>query len=334
VVSLEWWIEIAVKILVVFLLLLTAVAYTVLLERRVLAHIQSRIGPNRVGPQGLLQPVADALKLMSKETVVPHAADRVMFLLAPVFAMVPGLVAFSVIPFGESLHILGRDVTLQITDVNVAALLILALSSIGVYGAFLGGWSSNNKFALMGALRSSSQMISYEVTMGLVVVTVVLLASSFSLRQIVEAQREYWFILLQPVGFALFIVAALAELNRTPFDLPEAEPELVAGYHSEYSGMRFAMYMLGEYVGVFTMTSLAVLLFLGGWLVPWPSPVWMGPVWFAVKVMIIVFFMMWTRGTLPRFRYDQLMKFGWKFMLPLALANLVVTALVVVLLES
>jgi NADH-quinone oxidoreductase subunit H len=248
--------------------------------------------------------------------------------------MVPGLVAFSVIPFGESLHILGRDVTLQITDVNVAALLILALSSIGVYGAFLGGWSSNNKFALMGALRSSSQMISYEVTLGLVVVTVVLLASSFSLRQIVEAQQEYWFILLQPVGFALFIVGALAELNRTPFDLPEAEPELVAGYHSEYSGMRFAMYMLGEYVGVFTMTSFAVLLFLGGWLVPWPSPAWMGPVWFAGKVMIIVFFMMWTRGTLPRFRYDQLMKFGWKFMLPLALANLVVTALVVVLLES
>lgn len=266
--TLAWWIEVVVKILVVFLILLTAVAYTVFLERRILAHIQSRIGPNRVGPQGLLQPLADALKLMSKETVLPHAADRVLFLLAPVFAMIPGLVAFSVIPFGESLHIFGRDVTLQITDVNVAALFILALSSIGVYGAFLGGWSSNNKYALMGGLRSSSQMISYELTLGLVVVAIVMLAGSFSLRQIVEAQRGHWFILWQPVTFVLFVIGSLAELNRVPFDLPEAEPELVAGYHSEYSGMRFAMYMLGEYVGVFTMSAFAVLLFLGGWLVP------------------------------------------------------------------
>lgn len=331
--TLDWWIEVVVKILVVFLILLTAVAYTVLLERRILAHIQSRIGPNRVGPQGLLQPLADALKLMSKETVLPQAADRMLFLLAPVLAMIPGLVAFSVIPFGDSIHLFGRDVALQITDVNVAVIFILALSSIGVYGAFLGGWSSNNKYALMGGLRSSSQMISYELTLGLVVVAVVVLSSSFSLREIVEAQQGLWFIVLQPLGFVLFVIGTLAELNRVPFDLPEAEPELVAGYHSEYSGMRFAMYMLGEYVGVFTMSALAVLLFLGGWLVPWPSPVWMGPIWFAAKLMILVFFMMWTRGTLPRFRFDQLMTFGWKFLLPLALANLVVTAGVVALLE-
>jgi NADH-quinone oxidoreductase subunit H len=248
--------------------------------------------------------------------------------------MIPGLVAFSVIPFGDSIHVFGRDVSLQITDVNVAVIFILALSSIGVYGAFLGGWSSNNKYALMGGLRSSSQMISYELTLGLVVVAVVVLSSSFSLREIVEAQQGLWFIVLQPLGFVLFVIGTLAELNRVPFDLPEAEPELVAGYHSEYSGMRFAMYMLGEYVGVFTMSSVAVLLFLGGWLVPWPSPVWMGPVWFAAKLMILVFFMMWTRGTLPRFRFDQLMTFGWKFLLPLALANLVVTAGVVALLEK
>ncbi len=323
----DWWIELVVKAVVVFLVVLTAVAYMVLIERRVLAHMQSRIGPNRVGPQGMFQPAADALKLMTKETVVPAEADRMLFLFAPIFSLVPALLTFAVIPFGDAIHLFGRTVPLHITDINVAVLFVLALSSVGVYGIFLGGWSSNNKYALMGGLRSSAQMISYELTLGMVVVTVVLLAGSFSLVDIVRAQAHVPFLLYQPLGFILFVIGSMAEINRIPFDLPEAEPELVAGYHTEYSGMRFAMYFLGEYANLITVTSVTTLLFLGGWLVPWPSPTWLGPLWFAGKVMILIFFMMWTRGTLPRFRFDQLMRFGWKVMLPLALLNLFATAL-------
>ncbi len=329
--SLEWWIEIVVKVLVVFMVVLTAVAYMVLLERRVLAMMQSRIGPNRVGPQGLLQPVADAVKLMTKETVIPTAASKKIFLIAPVVTMVPALVTFAVIPFGDSITLFGREVQMHITDINVAVLYILAWSSIGVYGIFLGGWASNNKFALMGALRSAAQMISYELTIGLVVVSVVILSGSFSLVETVNAQQKLWFIVLQPLGFVLFLIAALAEINRIPFDLPEAETELVAGYHTEYSGMRFALYFLGEYANLITVTALCTLLFLGGWYVPWPSPAWMAPLWFVGKIMVLIFFFMWTRGTLPRFRFDQLMQFGWKVMLPLALVNIMVTALVVAL---
>jgi NADH-quinone oxidoreductase subunit H len=330
-VSLEWWIVLVVKSVVVFLVVLTAVAYVVLVERRVLAHIQARIGPNRVGPQGLFQPAADALKLMTKETIVPEMADRTLFLLAPVFSLVPALLAFSVIPFGESLTLFGREIDLHLTDINVAVLFLLAMSSLGVYGIFLGGWASNNKYALMGGLRSSAQMISYELTMGLAVVGVVLLSSSFSLVQIVEGQRGLWNVVLQPLGFVLFVIGAFAELNRTPFDLPEAEPELVAGYHTEYSGMRFAMYFLGEYANLLGMSALITLLYLGGWNVPWSSPSWLYPLWFFLKVCVIVFFMIWTRGTLPRFRFDQLMQFGWKVLLPLALLNVAVTAFVVAL---
>jgi NADH-quinone oxidoreductase subunit H len=302
-------------------------------ERRFVAGIQSRIGPNRVGPQGLFQPWADALKLMTKETVQPTSADRTLFLFAPVLTLVPALVAFSVIPFGESISLFGREVRLHITDVNVAALFLLALSSIGVYGVFLGGWASNNKYALMGSLRAASQMISYELTMGLVLVAVVILSGTFSLVRIVEAQQNLWFIVYQPVGFVLFGIAALAELNRIPFDLPEAEPELVAGYHTEYSGMRFALYFLGEYANLIAMSALITLLFLGGWLVPWPSPGWLAPLWFVVKMFALILFIMWTRGTLPRFRFDQLMRIGWKVLLPLALANILVTALVVALID-
>lgn len=329
--SLEWWIEVVVKVLVVFMVVLTAVAYMVLLERRVLARMQSRIGPNRVGPQGLLQPLADAVKLMTKETVVPTSASRKIFLVAPVVTMVPALVTFAVIPFGDSITVFGREVQLHITDINVAVLFVLAWSSVGVYGIFLGGWASNNKFALMGALRSAAQMISYELTIGLVVVSVVILSGSFSLVETVNAQQKLWFIVLQPLGFVLFLIGALAEINRIPFDLPEAETELVAGYHTEYSGMRFALYFLGEYANLITVTALCTLLFLGGWHVPWPSPAWMAPLWFVAKIMVLIFFFMWTRGTLPRFRFDQLMQFGWKVMLPLALVNIMVTALAVVL---
>ena len=325
--TLDWWIEVVVKVLVVFMVVLTAVAYMVLIERRVLAHIQARIGPNRVGPQGLLQPIADALKLISKEVILPEAANRVIFLLAPVISLVPALVAFSVIPFGDSITVFGREVALRVTDVNVAVLFVLALSSIGVYGLFLGGWSSNNKYSLMGAVRSSAQMISYELTIGLVVVSVVMVAGSFSLVQIVHAQSHLPFLVYQPLGFVLFLVASMAEINRIPFDLPEAEPELVSGYHTEYSGMWFALYFLGEYANLITVTAMTTLLFLGGWLVPWPSPAWMAPIWFMVKVMILILFMMWTRGTLPRFRFDQLMRIGWKVALPLALFNIFATAL-------
>jgi NADH-quinone oxidoreductase subunit H len=327
VVTLDWWVEVVVKAVVVFLVVLTAVAYMVLIERRVLAHIQSRIGPNRVGPQGIFQPAADALKLMTKETVIPEAADRMLFLFAPIFSLVPALLTFAVIPFGDSIHLFGRDIPLHITDINVALLFVLALSSIGVYGIFLGGWSSNNKYALMGGLRSSAQMISYELTLGLVVVSVVILTGSFSLVDIVNAQRHLPLLVYQPVGFILFVIGSMAEINRIPFDLPEAEPELVAGYHTEYSGMRFAMYFLGEYANLITVTAMTTLLFLGGWVVPWPAPAWTAPIWFAVKMGILIFFMMWTRGTLPRFRFDQLMRFGWKVMLPLALLNIFATAL-------
>ncbi len=325
--NLAWWIEVVVKAVVVFLVVLTAVAYMVFIERRVLAHMQSRVGPNRVGPQGIFQPAADALKLMTKETVIPEAADRLLFLIAPVFSLVPALLTFAVIPFGDSVTLFGRQVPLHITDINVAVLFVLALSSIGVYGIFLGGWSSNNKYALMGGLRSSAQMISYELTLGLVVVSVVMVAGSFSLVDIVTAQKHIPFVLYQPLGFILFVIGSMAEINRIPFDLPEAEPELVAGYHTEYSGMRFAMYFLGEYANLITVTAIATLLFLGGWHVPWPSPAWMAPIWFAAKMAVLIFFMVWTRGTLPRLRFDQLMRFGWKVMLPLALFNIFATAL-------
>ena len=330
--TLDWWIEVLVKMVVVFLVVLTAVAYMTLIERRVIAAIQARIGPNRVGPQGLFQPAADALKLMTKETVIPAAADRTLFLLAPVLSLVPPIVAFAVIPFGDSITLFGRTVPLHITDVNVAILFILSLSSIGVYGVFLGGWASNNKYALLGSLRASAQMISYELTLGLCVVAVVLIAGSFSLVEIVGNQRTIPYVVYQPVGFLLFLVAAMAELNRVPFDLPEAEPELVAGYHTEYSGMRFAMYFLGEYAALLGMTAVITLLFLGGWHVWWPSPAWLAPLWFVAKIMALILFMMWTRGTLPRFRFDQLMRFGWKVLLPAALANVFVTALVIALL--
>jgi len=330
---LDFVLEVVIKVLVVFLIVLTAVAYLVLVERRVLAAIQSRIGPNRVGPQGVFQPAADALKLMAKETVIPDQSDRSLFLLAPVLSLVPALMTFAVIPFGDSVHLFGRDVTLHITDINVAFLYVLALSSMGVYGIFLGGWSSNNKYALMGSVRSTSQMISYELTLGLAGVAVVMLAGTFSLVGIVEAQRHLWNVIYQPIGFVLFWIASQAEINRTPFDLPEAEPELVAGYHTEYSGMRFAMYFLGEYANLITVSAITVLLFLGGWLMPFSTPAWTGPIWFCLKLGALIFFAIWTRGTLPRFRFDQLMSFGWKVLLPVAVANIFLTALVMVLLD-
>ncbi len=316
----------AIKSAVILGGVLTAFAYVTLLERRLLARFQLRVGPNRVGPWGLLQPLADGIKLIFKEDFMPAGADRVVYLLAPLITVVAALFVYAVIPIGPPVHLFGREVTLYIADVNVAILLVLGASSVGVYGIILGGWASDNKYALLGGLRSSAQVISYELTLGLAVLGVVLVANSLSLVDIVRAQSRGWFILTQPVAFVLFLIAALAETNRAPFDLPEAEQELIAGYQTEYGGFKFAMFYLGEYVGVITMGALIATLFLGGWQGPVLPPV----VWFLVKVFAVVFVFIWVRATLPRLRYDQLMGLGWKVLVPLGLANLAVTALLVV----
>jgi len=279
-----------------------------------------------VGPFGLLQPLADGIKLIFKEDFMPAGADRAVYLLAPLITVVAALFVYAVIPIGPPVHLLGREVTLYIADVNVAVLLVLGASSVGVYGVILGGWASDNKYALLGGLRSSAQLISYELTLGLAVLGVVVVANSLSLVDIVRAQAHLWFIVTQPVAFLLFLIAGLAETNRAPFDLPEAEQELIAGYQTEYGGFKFAMYYLGEYVGVITMGALIATLFLGGWQGPVLPPV----VWFLVKVFAVVFVFIWIRATLPRLRYDQLMGLGWKVLVPLGLANLAVTALLVV----
>jgi NADH-quinone oxidoreductase subunit H len=306
---------------------LTAFAYVTLLERRLLARFQLRIGPNRVGPLGMLQPLADGIKLIFKESFIPARADRLVYVLAPVITVVAALFVYAVIPIGPPVHLLGREVPLYIADVNVGVLLVLAASSVGVYGIILGGWASDNKYSLLGALRSSAQVISYELTLGLAVLAVVMAANSLSLVDIVHAQaRGRWFILTQPVAFLLFLVAGLAETNRSPFDLPEAEHELIAGYQTEYGGFAFAMFYLGEYVGVITMGALIATFFFGGWLGPLLPPV----VWFLVKVFAVVFVFIWIRATLPRLRYDQLMGLGWKVLIPVGLANLAVSAVLLV----
>jgi len=317
----EW----VVKSLVIIVALLTGFAYMTWLERKGAAYIQSRIGPNRAGPFGLLQPVADAIKLFFKEDIVPAQADKIIYTLAPVMSVVPALIAFAVIPVGDSITLFGRTIPLHLANVNVALLYLLAVSSLGVYGIVLGGWSSNNKYALLGGLRSSAQMVSYELALGLSLVGVVLLAGSFSLVDIVEAQRRLPFIVLQPLGFLLYAVCAVAEVNRAPFDLPEAEQELVAGYHTEYTGLRFALFFMAEYVNLITVSAIATTLFLGGWHGPFLDEV-LGPLWFFLKVFVLCFTFVWIRATWPRMRYDRLMNLGWKVLLPLALLNVILTA--------
>ncbi|PWB80281.1 MAG: NADH-quinone oxidoreductase subunit NuoH [Candidatus Methylomirabilota bacterium] len=315
------------KIVVVFGLMLLSVSYLTWLERKVIGDIQVRLGPMRVGPHGLLQPIADAIKLLFKEEIVPQAADRTLYLLAPAIALVPAFISFAVIPFGDQVRFFGQTIDLVITDVNIGLLYVFGVASLGVYGIVLGGWASNNKYALLGGLRSSAQMISYELSLGLSVIGVVMLSQSLSLVEIVGAQTRMWFILLQPVGFLIFLICAVAEVNRAPFDLPEAETELVAGFHVEYSSMKFAMYFMAEYANMITVSAMTTTLFLGGWRGPWLPPV----VWFLIKLYLLIFLFIWLRGTLPRFRYDQLMRFGWKVLLPVALANIVVTAVFVAL---
>ena len=336
----EWLIDIIitiVKILVVEITLLTAVAYTVYAERKVSAFTQNRIGPNRVGYKGLLQPLADALKLILKEDIVPAKANKFVHSLAPAISMFVALSTFAVIPFGDKILIAGREIKLQIADVNIGILYILALLSLGVYGITLSGWSSNNKYSLLGGLRASAQMISYELSMGLAVLGVILINGSFQLDTIVENQYGWkWNIILQPIGFIIFLVASFAETNRTPFDLPEAEQELVGGYHTEYSSMKFALFFLAEYAAVVVSSAVIATLYLGGWQLPYLQtfglPAMLVSILqvlaFVLKVVFMVFVFIWVRWTIPRFRYDQLMNLGWKVMLPLAIANLVITALV------
>ena len=319
--------EAALKSAVVIILLLTTFAYMTLLERRLLGKFQVRIGPNRVGPLGLLQPLADGVKLLFKESFRPAQADAVIYLVAPMISMTMALFVYAVIPVGPDVLLFGRRITLYLADVNIGILLILAASSIGVYGVILGGWSSNNKYALLGSLRSSAQLISYELALGMAVLSVVLTAGTLSMVEIVRAQERVWFIALQPLGFLLFVIAAIAETNRAPFDLPEAEQELVAGYQTEYGGFKFAMFYAGEYIGIVTMSALITTLFLGGWNGPVLPPL----VWFLLKTFVFIFFFIWLRATLPRVRHDQLMAFGWKLLVPLGLLNIAVTAVVVVL---
>lgn len=315
------------KIVVVFGLMLLSVTYLTWVERKIIGDIQVRLGPMRVGPHGLLQPIADGLKLLFKEEIIPQTADRTLYLLAPAITFVPAFISFAVIPFGDQVRLFGRTIDLVITDVNIGLLYVFGVASLGIYGIVLGGWASNNKYALLGGLRASAQMISYELSMGLSVVGVVMLSQSLSLVEIVGAQAGTWFIVLQPIGFLIFLICAVAEANRAPFDLPEAEQELVAGFHVEYSSMKFAMYFMAEYANMITVSAMATTLFLGGWRGPWLPPV----VWFLVKLYLFIFLFIWLRGTLPRFRYDQLMRFGWKVLLPVALANIMVTAVFVAL---
>lgn len=315
------------KIALIFVVILTLAAYLVLAERRVLAWIQDRKGPNRVGPFGLLQPLADLVKLLTKEDFRPVGADKWLFYLAPAMAAIPAIMIFSVIPFGAPLTIMGQTVPLQVSDLNVGLLLFLGLSSIAVYGVALGGWASNSKYALLGSIRGLAQLISYELSMGLSLVPTVMLARSFRLSDIVAAQSGCWFIVYQPLAFVIFLISIAAECKRIPFDLPEAEGELVAGFHTEYSGMRFGLFFVGEYINIIVLGGLAATFFLGGWHGPFLPPI----VWFSGKVLAFAFLFIWVRGTLPRLRYDQLMHFGWKVLTPLALVNILVTGWFLVL---
>jgi NADH-quinone oxidoreductase subunit H len=333
--DLEQLLEWLVKSLIIIFGLLGGFAYLTLYERKALARIQVRIGPNRAGPGGWLQPVADGLKLMFKEELVPAKADKLIFILAPIITAIPALIILAVVPFGTSVTLFGRQISLTVSDINVGVLYIMAVTSITVYGIVLAGWSSNNKYAMMGGIRSSAQMISYELALGLAFIGPILLAGSMSLGEIVKAQSRLWYVVVQPVGAFVFWISTLAEVNRAPFDMPEAEQELTAGYHTEYSGMKFALFFMAEYIKMIGVSAIAATLFFGGyrgpWIDVWP---WLGPFYLLLKVTILLFGMIWVRATLPRFRYDRLMAFGWKLLFPLALMNVFVTAIGIVLNES
>lgn len=339
------WLEWFIKALVVTLALLTGFAYLTWYERRALARIQMRIGPNRAGPQGLLQPIADAVKLIFKEELTPGRADRILFFWAPIITLVPSIIIAAVIPWGKSFTAFGREITLYVADINVGVLYLMSIASIAVYGIVLAGWSSNNKYAMLGGLRSSAQMISYELALGFSFATSIILADSMNLLEIIDKQKTMWFVVIQPVGAVIFWIATLAEVNRAPFDMPEAEQELTAGYHSEYSGMKFALFFMAEYQKMIVICAIAATLYFGGfrefgflhktifsvdytWMLgSWQITNWfLGPVYLFLKVVALLFGMIWVRATWPRIRYDRLMAFGWKILLPLALAITVITA--------
>ena len=346
-----------VKISVIVLFLSGAIAYLTLLERKLIAHMQVRLGPMRVGWHGLLQPIADGLKFLLKEDIVPAKADALIFTIAPAISLIPAFLVFAVVPFGppEMLQgllrwtlswVLDAATTERVvqnalasggyvTDINIAVLFILSVSSVGILGIILGGWASNSKYPLLGALRSSAQMVSYEVALGFSIIGVLLLAGSLSLVEIVQAQQEahLWYFFVQPLAFVIFFICGLAETNRLPFDFAEAETELVGGFHTEYSGFRFSLFFLAEYANMITVSAIGVTLFWGGWLRPFPSFEWLwfldfipGVIWFLAKVFLWLYVFIWIRGTLPRFRFDQLMQYGWKVFLPLALGNVIVSA--------
>jgi NADH-quinone oxidoreductase subunit H len=329
------WVEWILKGFVLCLILLTGFAYLTLYERRALARMQVRVGPNRAGPQGLLQPIADAVKLIFKEELTPGHVYRTVFILAPVLTVVPSLIIAAVVPLGSSFTMFGREITLYVADLNVGILYLMSIASIAVYGIVLAGWSSNNKYAMLGGVRSSAQMISYELSLGLCFVIAIILGNSMNLNELVDAQRGMWFAVIQPAGTLVFLIVTLAEVNRAPFDMPEAEQELTAGYHSEYSGMKFALFFMAEYQKMIVICMIAVTLFFGGYREFWflsdtifsVDRYWfLGPIYLLLKVIVLLFFMIWIRATWPRIRYDRLMAFGWKVLLPLSLVLAFVTA--------
>ena len=322
-----------IKSIVVVVALLTAYAYMTLAERYVVAKIQSRFGPNRVGrvgPIAVLQPVADAIKTIFKEDLIPAQADKIVYVIAPGIAVGTALLAWAVIPFNPPVTMAGYTITFQVADVNIAVLYLLAIGSLGVYGIVLGGWGANNKYSLLGGLRSTAQMVSYEVSLGLALVGVLMISGTLNLVKIVEQQSFWWFVFFQPLGFIIYCICAVAETNRLPFDLPEAETELVAGYHTEYTSLKFALFYMAEYINMLTVSAIAATMFLGGY--QGPFGLLPGVHWLILKIAVFIFIFMWMRATLPRFRYDQLMRFGWKVLMPLALANVFVTAVLLVLL--
>lgn len=328
-------IEKSILVILLFLVSLGAAAYMTYFERKLAAWIQDRVGPDRAGPFGILQPIADGVKMFLKEDFIPAKADKWLFIIGPGIAMFTALITSAVIPWGPKLHLFGRDIVLQVADINIGILYVFGVISIGVYGIMIGGWASNNKYSLYGAIRASSQMISYELAMGVSAITIVLLSGSLSLTTIVEGQSDVWNIVYQPVAFLIFFICALAELNRAPFDLPECESELVGGYHTEYSSMKLGLYLFAEYTSMFVSSAIMAILFFGGYNFPGMSHfngntlAILGIAAFATKIFIFIFVIMWIRWTIPRFRFDQLMHLGWKSLLPLSLINLLVTGLVI-----
>lgn len=327
--DLTFIILIVLKVIVVFLAVITGCAYATWLERKLLGHMQNRMGPTYVGPFGLLQPIADGIKLIFKEDVVPNRAEKVFLTVAPMIAFIPGFLSFAVIPIGAPITLFGREIPLTVSDLNIGILFILATTSLGVYGVALAGWSSGSKYSLLGGIRSSAQMISYEVAYGLSLVPILMIAGTLSLNEMVAQQSTvlHWFVFRNPVAFVIFWICAVAETNRAPFDLPEAESELVAGYHTEYSSMRFSMFMIGEYANMLSVSAVAATIFCGGW----NGPFLPGPWWLIAKVIAFMIMYIWIRATFPRLRYDQLMDMGWKVLFPLALANVLVTGIVLYL---